>query len=73
MKKRHRKLVKLEIITSHFKPINGNKNAPDKLLATKDRLLTLQRKAKEVASRSLIVFLAIKSMTMIKMNIPIRL
>ena len=58
---------------SHFKPTIGNKKAPDKLLVTRARLLILQRSAKEVASRPGTVFLAIKSMTIKKINIPIRL
>lgn len=73
IKNRHRKLVSDEITISHFRPSLGSKNAPDKLLAAKARLLKLHRSAKEVASRPFIVFLAIKSSSMIKINIPIKL
>jgi len=73
IKGRQRKLVRAEIIISHLRPRMGKKKAPDKLLVTSARLLMLQRKAKEVASRPGTVFLAIKSMTIKKINIPIRL
>ena len=73
IKGRQRKLVREDITMSHFRPIMGKKNAPDKLLVTSARLLKLQSRANEVASRPLIVLLAIKSMTIKKINIPIRL
>ena len=73
IKNKHRKLVNADKTISHFNPIKGNKNAPDKLLAVRDKLLILQSKAKEVASKPLRVLLAIKSITIKKINIPIRL
>ncbi len=73
IKNKHKKLVKADKAMSHFNPITGNKKAPDKLLVTRARLLILQSRANEVASRPLIVLLAIKSMTIKKINIPIRL
>jgi len=51
----------------------GNKKAPDKLLAVKAKLLKLQSRAKEVASNPFTVLLAIKSITIKKINIPIKL
>ncbi len=73
IKGRQRKLVRADKIISHLRPRMGKKNAPDKLLVTSARLLMLHRSAKEVASRPGTVFLAIKSITIIKINIPIRL
>jgi hypothetical protein len=67
---KHRKLVSAEITINHFSPIRGNKIAPDRLLVTRARLLMLHRNAKEVASRPLSVFLAMKSITIKKINIP---
>ena len=51
----------------------GNKKAPDRLLATNAKLLMLQRKANEVASNPGVVLRAIKSITIKKINIPIKL
>ena len=73
IKSRHKKLVNEDKTISHFNPIRGNKKAPDKLLVTRARLLMLHRSAKEVASNPEIVFLAIKSITIKKINIPMRL
>ena len=73
IKGRQRKLVRADRTMSHLRPIMGKKKAPDKLLVTRARLLKLQSRANEVASNPLIVLLAIKSMTIKKINIPIRL
>ena len=73
IKGRQRKLVREDITMSHFRPIMGKKKARDKLLVTSARLLKLQSRAKEVASMPLVVFRAIKSMTIKKINIPMRL
>lgn len=73
IKKRHKKLVNADNTISHFNPIMGSKKAPDKLLVTNAKLLALHRNAKEVASRPLIELLAMKSMTIKKINIPIKL
>lgn len=70
---RHKNEVNEDITISQLKPILGSKNAPERLLVTKARLLTLHRSAKEVASNPLSVLLAIKSITIKKINIPIRL
>lgn len=67
------KLVKAEMIISHLSPIAGSINAPDKLLDIRARLLTLHNNAKDVASRPGMDFLAIKSITMTKINIPRKL
>ncbi len=73
IKNKHKKLVNADKTISHFNPTIGNKKAPDKLLVTRAKLLMLQSRAKEVASNPLTVFLAIKSITIKKINIPIRL
>ena len=70
---KHKKLVAAEIIINHFKPIIGSKKAPERLLEMRARLLMLQRNAKEVASKPDVLFLAIKSMTKRKINMPIKL
>ena len=70
IKNRHKKLVSDEITISHLRPSLGSKSAPDKLLAVMARLLKLQSSAKEVASKPLAVFLAIRSSSIIKINIP---
>jgi hypothetical protein len=58
---------------NHFNPMIGNKNAPERLLETRAKLLILQRNAKEVASKPGVLFRAIKSMTIKNINIPIKL
>ena len=73
IRKRQKKLVNEEIRISDLRPSLGSSNAPDKLLAVRLRLLKLQRKAKEVASRPLTVVLAIRSRSIIKINIPRKL
>ena len=73
IRKRQRKLVKEDMMISHDNPILGSKKAPERLLVTRAKLLILHRRAKEVASKPFKVFLAIKSMTIRKINIPIRL
>ena len=70
---RHRKLVNADKTISHLRPTIGKRNAPDKLLVTKARLLTLQRSAKDVASIPSVEFLAIKSISIRKINIPKKL
>ena len=70
---KQRKLVNADKIINHFKPINGSKNAPDKLLATPERLLMLHNSANEVASSPLMECRAIKSMTIKNINIPRKL
>lgn len=73
IKGRHKKLVKADKTIRVFNPTRGSKNAPDRLLATIARLLTLQSRAKLVASRPLSVFCAIKSIIIRNINIPIKL
>lgn len=73
IKNRHKKLVNDDKTISHFNPIVGKRNAPERLLVTRARLLILHKSAKEVASRPLTEFLAIKSIIIKKINIPIRL
>jgi hypothetical protein len=70
---KQRKLVKEERIINHFSPTTGSRNAPDKLLVTKAKLLIEHNKAKEVASSPFIELRAIKSISIRKINIPTRL
>jgi hypothetical protein len=62
-----------EIIMSHFNPISGKRNEPAKTLQVLAKLLTEQRRAKDVDSRPGLVFCAIKSSIKSEMNIPITL
>ncbi len=73
VKLEERKLVREDMIISHFRPTIGKRNAPDKLLVTKARLLKLQSNANEVASSPGMLFLAMKSIIIKKINIPIKL
>ncbi len=71
IKNRQRKLVKADKTINHCNPNFGSKKAPERLLVIRARLLTLQSKANDVASKPGRVLRAIKSMTIKKMNIPI--
>ena len=73
IKGKQRKLVKADKTISHFKPTSGSRNAPDKLLATPERLFMLHKSANDVASRPLTECRAIKSITIRNINIPKKL
>ena len=70
---RHKKLVSAEKTISQGNPTAGNKNAPERLLVISAKLLKLHKSAKDVASNPGIVFLAIKSIIIKKINIPTKL
>ncbi len=73
MRNKQRKLVSADKMISHFRPMIGSKNAPERLLATPERLFTLHKSANEVASKPLTECRAIKSITIKNINIPIKL
>ena len=73
MSNKQRKLVNADKTINHFNPTRGNRNAPDKLVVTKAKLLMLHNNAKEDASSPLMDSRAIKSSNIIKINIPTRL
>jgi len=66
-------LIKADRIINHFSPVCGSRIAPEKLPATVEILFILHSKANEVASSPLIECLAIKSITIRNMNMPIKL